>query len=423
RADGDIDTLMQRLAGVRVWSYIAARSDWVRDAVHWQGRARAVEDLLSDALHEALTARFVDRRAALLMRRLGDTEGDELLSAVTRRGEVVVEGHPVGRIGGLTFFPDPASAGEERRMMWRAARRALREEMPRRVAEAEAAGDDAFSLTRDHRIAWDGEPIARLRAGGSKLRPRVEVLDNEFMDGAERERLRTRLQRWIDDRVRADLAPLFAATARAASDAALRGPLHRLHEALGVIPDADEGADGELRRALKQVGVKAGRFALFLPALLKPRAAAMRARLWALSRDLPTPEGPAPGSISMPPPPMWPAGFAEAMGWKEAGPVLIRLDVAERLAGELAWAARRGGIALPPGLASRFSVAPATVPMVLRGLGFRLVPGGSLPADVYGPPMPPMLLPPRRRRAPPTATPVRAPTAHGPFAGLAALRR
>ncbi|MEO8714656.1 MAG: helicase-related protein, partial [Acetobacteraceae bacterium] len=186
RADGDIDTLMQRLAGVRVWSYIAARADWVRDAVHWQGRARAVEDLLSDALHEALTARFVDRRAALLMRRLDDTEGDELLSAVTRRGEVVVEGHPVGRIGGLTFFPDPVAAGEERRMMWRAARRALREEMPRRIAEAEAAEDGAFSLTPDHRIMWDGQPIARLRPGDNPLRPRAEVLESEFLDGAQR---------------------------------------------------------------------------------------------------------------------------------------------------------------------------------------------------------------------------------------------
>ena len=93
RADGDIDTLMQRLSGVRVWSYIAARSDWVKDTLHWQARAREVEDKLSDALHESLTSRFVDRRSAHLMRRLEEAEGSELLSAVTRRGEVVVEGH------------------------------------------------------------------------------------------------------------------------------------------------------------------------------------------------------------------------------------------------------------------------------------------------------------------------------------------
>ena len=82
---------MQRLAGIRVWSYIAARSDWVQDSLHWQGRAREVEDLLSDALHERLTTRFVDSRAAHLMRRLEAGETQELLSAVTRRGEVIVE--------------------------------------------------------------------------------------------------------------------------------------------------------------------------------------------------------------------------------------------------------------------------------------------------------------------------------------------
>ena len=139
RADGDIDTLMQRLAGVRVWTYIAARADWLRDAAHWQGRARQVEDLLSDALHERLTSRFVDRRAAMLMRRLEAGETEELLSAVTRRGEVVVEGHPVGHVEGFSFVPDPMTDGDESRLVLRAARRALREEMPRRVARLEAA--------------------------------------------------------------------------------------------------------------------------------------------------------------------------------------------------------------------------------------------------------------------------------------------
>ncbi|MEO9190892.1 MAG: helicase-related protein [Acetobacteraceae bacterium] len=428
KPEGDIDTLMQRLAGVRVWSYIAARSDWVRDAAHWQGRARAVEDLLSDALHQQLTARFVDRRAALLMRRLDDADGADLLSAVTRRGEVVVEGHPVGHIGGFAFIPDPATAGEERRMVQRAARRALREEMPRRVNEAEAAGDGAFSLTPDHRVQWAGHPIGRLRPGEQSLRPRVEMLDSEFLDGAQRERLRARLQDWIDGAVRADLAPLFAATERAGGDPVLRGKLHRLRESLGLIPaghgGADDAATEDLRRALKPLGVKAGRFALFLPALLKPRAAAMRAQLWALDHGLTTPEAAPPALVSMPPPPTWPAGFAEAMGWLEAGPVLIRLDIAERAAADLAWAARRGGIALPPGLASRFSVPAGTLPVVLRRLGFRLVPGASLAPTLYGPPAPPMLLAPRRRRAASsTSVPVRPPPARGPFAALATLRR
>jgi ATP-dependent RNA helicase SUPV3L1/SUV3 len=422
RADGDIDTLMQRLSGVRVWSYIAARTDWVKDSPHWQGRAREVEDLLSDALHERLTSRFVDRRAAHLMRRLEAGETQELLSAVTRRGEVVVEGHPVGRVAGFSFFPDPAAVGDEKRLVQRAARRALREEMPRRVALAEAAADAAFTLADDHSVTWDGVAIARLKRGTSALHPRVQVLDSEFLDGAQRERLRIRLQRYLDERVNHDLAPLRVAAERGSDRQGFRGLLHRLTEALGLIV-SDEGDDlaPQSRAALKAIGVRAGRFALFLPALLKPRAATMRALLWGLQHGQIVPCLPAPDLVSLPRQPDWPAGFADAMGWLEAGPVLLRLDIAERVAAELAWATRRGATALPAGLASRFSLKAELLPVVLRRLGFRIVPAGGLSAEEFGPPAPAMILPLRRRRPAVVATPPSRP--QGPFAALAALKR
>ena len=422
RADGDIDTLMQRLSGVRVWSYIAARTDWVRDAAHWQGRAREVEDKLSDALHERLTSRFVDRRAADLMRRLDATDGQELLSAVTRRGEVVVEGHSVGRVAGFSFLPDPDAQGDERKMVLRAARRALREEMPRRVGALETAPDQALGLADDHAILWDGVPVARLTAGTAELRPVVRVLDSEFLDGAQRERLRARLQRFADDRIRADLAPLFKAIAAAESLPDGRGLLHRLGESLGLILSEDrETVSPELRGRLRAAGVRTGRLALFLPALLKPNPAAMRARLWALRHGVNLPPLPGAGAVSLPVPPDWPPGFAAAMGWIEAGPVLLRLDVAERVAGELGWAVRQGAAALPGGLASRFSVRADLLPVVLRRIGFRIVPGGGLGPEQYGPPAPAMLVPLRRRQ--PVVVPAPPPRTHGPFAALAALKR
>ncbi len=422
RAEGDIDTLMQRLAGVRVWSYIAARPDWVKDSAHWQGRAREVEDLLSDALHERLTARFVDRRAAHLMRRLEAGDSQELLSAVTRRGDVIVEGHPVGRIGGFAFFPDPSAEGDEKKLVLRAARRALREEMPRRVAALEAAPDAAFALNPDFTIVWDEVGVARLRRGTSALRPRVHVLDSEFLDGAQRERLRARLQQFVDDRIGHDLAPLRRAAELAASQAGFRGVLHRLTEALGLIlSDEGDALTPQSRAALKAIGVRAGRFALFLPALLKARAAAMRALLWGLQHGHPVPALPLPDLVSLPRRPDWPHGFTEAMGWMEAGPVLLRLDIAERVAAELAWATRRGPTAVPAGLASRFSLKVDLLPVVLRRLGFRVLPAGGLAANEFGPPAPAMILPLRRRRP---LTEVPAPAhASGPFAALAALKR
>jgi ATP-dependent RNA helicase SUPV3L1/SUV3 len=422
RAEGDIDTLMQRLSGVRVWSYIAARTDWVQDSAHWQGRAREVEDLLSDALHERLTSRFVDRRAALLMRRLEAGETEELLSAVTRRGDVVVEGHSVGRVGGFSFFPDPEAVGDEKKLVLRAARRALREEMPRRVALVETAPDAVFVLADDQSVTWDSVPIARLKRGASALRPRIQMLDSEFLDGAQRERLRVRLQRFLDDKVNADLAPLRAAADRGSQQPGFRGLMHRLTEALGLIAGEEgDSLSPQSRAALKAIGVKAGRFGLFLPALLKPPATAMRAQLWGLQHGQTVPGLPSPDVVSLPAQPDWPAGFADAMGWLEAGPVLLRLDIAERVAAELAWAARRGATALPPALSSRFALKAEMLPVVLRRLGFRIVPAGGLATGEYGPPAPAMVLPLRRRRAVMVAAPQGR--AHGPFAALAALKR
>jgi ATP-dependent RNA helicase SUPV3L1/SUV3 len=422
RADGDIDTLMQRLASVRVWTYVAARADWVDDAGHWQGKARAVEDLLSDALHERLTARFVDRRAAHLMRKLDGGEADELLSAVNRRGEVVVEGHQVGHIEGFDFVPDQTTAGDARKLVLRAARRALIGEMPRRVARLEAASDGDFAWLPSQRIAWDGAAVARLRPTASAIRPQVEILASEFLDGPLRERVRVRVQKLVDQRIHDALSPLFAAAALAEREGALRGPLHRLIEGLGVVPGATEAdIPPALRSRLKALDVRAGRFALFMPALLKPRARWVRAALWALRQGKPIPDLPPPSAVSVASPD-WPPGFGAAMGWVECGPIWLRLDIAERVAAELAFASRNRPLPMPGDLAQRFSVRPDLVPAVLNGLGLRVVPGAVLGEGEYGPPAPSAIAAPRRKRPEPPApaAPVRR---DSPFAALAALRR
>jgi ATP-dependent RNA helicase SUPV3L1/SUV3 len=424
RVDGDIDTRMARVSGVRVWSYIAARGDWIRDAATWQARARAVEDALSDALHERLTARFVDRRAAHLMRRLeaAEEEGANLLSAVTARGEVVVEGHPVGHVAGFAFQPDPATEGAEKKLVQRAARRALRAEMPRRVTALESAPDSAFTLLPDHTLHWDATPVARLTRGAALLRPHIEVLDSEFLDGPQRERIRVRLTGYVAALIGRELAPLFAALEAGRQDAALRGPLHRLEEAGGLVPGAlDAAVPPALRGRLKRLGVRAGRFALFVPEVLKPRAAALRALLWAVRHRRATPALPTPGLVSVPA--QEDVALWQAMGWLPAGPVLLRLDIAERVAAELAWATRSRPAALPSQFGPSLGLKVEMVPPVLRALGLRLIPAAALADGQYGPPSPPLIGVPRKR--PPEAVVAAAPVVpkpDSPFAALAALR-
>jgi ATP-dependent RNA helicase SUPV3L1/SUV3 len=225
--------------------------------------------------------------------------------------------------------------------------------------------------------------------------------------------------------VRQVLAPLFAAAAAGDGDATLRGPLHRLSEGLGVVAhdDADAIPPG-LRGRLKAIEARAGRYALFVPALLKPRATALRACLWALRHGVTLPSLPAAGVVAMAPPAGWPEGFAPAMGWVAAGPVLLRLDVAERIAAELAFASRQRPVPVPAGLASRLGVKGEMLPAVLRRLGFRLLPAAPMPDGQFGPPAPAMLAPIRRRRWEPEGGAAEPATREaGPFAALATLRR
>nr|MBW4035695.1 DNA helicase [Pseudomonadota bacterium] len=422
RTDGDIDTLMQRLADVRIWAYIAARADWVRNALVWQGRAREAEDLLSDALHEKLMARFVDRRAARITRGLDAGEPAGLISAVTGAGEVVVEGHPVGRVDGFRFEPDATIGGADKRLVLRAARRALGGEMPRRVAKVEAAPDGAFALQPDGVIAWQGAPIARLRQGSALLAPAIEIIDSEFLDGAQRETLRARLARYVDTIIAHDLMPLFAAARAAEQNPALRGVVHRLAEQAGVLPAAP--IDAALRPELRRIGVRAGTFALYLPALLKPRPATLRAILWAAWRKRWLPPLPAPGMVSIATPD-WPAGLASFMGWLDCGPRAVRLDIAERIAADLRYAARRRPAPVPPGLASRLGIGQDDLAPVLRGLGLRLIAAELLDDTQFGPPQPPRIAiaAPRKPVITPPAEPAPPPNPDHPFAVLAAYRR
>ena len=443
KIEGDIDTLMQRLTDVRVWAYITARADWMQDATPWARRAREVEDRISDTLHVKLMARFVDKRAAHLTRRLEDSETEELQAVVSARGMVLVEGHEVGHVEGFVFHPDPATQGAEKKLVLRAARRALGQEMPRRIIRAETAADDAFSLTDDRHVLWEGAKIAKLRKGPSLLKPAVEIVHSEFLDGLARETLRARLSAYLTAEMTKRLGALLTAMEDPAPE--LRGIMFRLGEESGVMPA--EPVPHELRLVLKKAGLDAGRFALYMPAVLKPGAAKLRALLWGVWHDRNPPELPAPGLVSAPMPGNWGADFALSMGWLPAGPVMVRLDVAERLVREMHYLVRKHPVLLPPNLGSRMGLKPDQLSPVLHVLGFRVIPAATLGEKYFGPPAPQMLgrrrmeprpdapaakpaagsAKPLARPAKPTAPkPVEEPieiSTDSPFAALAALRR
>ncbi len=355
RDDGDIDALVARIAHVRTWTFVAHRADWLADAAHWQERARGIEDKLSDALHERLTQRFVDKRTATLVKRLGS--GEKLLGAVRANGEVVVEGEHVGQLEGFRFRLDAAADKQDAPALLAAARRALSEEIPLRIRRIEADDDGSFRLAPDGRLLWRETPLARLVAGESVLTPQVEVTRSEFLDGPARERLRRRLTAWLGRHLRNRLKPLFALEAAALSGAA-RGLAFQLAEDLGCLPRARVAAQLQAltkaeRRTLSGLGVRLGAQSIFLPALAKPQARAACALLRGLHRDpaataaaLPDPGAGGRAPLAYRPPAALDEADLQALGYRlfenVAGRVALRSDALERLAYAVLTRARKG---------------------------------------------------------------------------------
>jgi ATP-dependent RNA helicase SUPV3L1/SUV3 len=336
RYDGDIDTLMARIAHVRTWTYISHRPDWIQRATHWQERARAIEDKLSDVLHQRLTQRFVDRRAALLVRRLRD-EG-EMTTSVAAAGEVSVEGEHLGRIEGFRFVPDATEGQTDQKAVLSAALRALRQDLPARLQAFASSADGELVFDSQLRVCWGGGPIARLLASGDILAPKVEVLSSDLLDGPAREEVRKRAAAWVETRIRLGLSELMDARATAELPAGARGIIFQLCEGLGVLPRrpieqqlAELGEED--RKALARLGVRVGVYSLYFPSMLKPVPIRLRAGLWMIARNRETiPPLPAEGRTSMDLPRDAEREFYATIGYLPLGDHAIRADMVERLA-------------------------------------------------------------------------------------------
>ncbi len=206
--EGDIDAIAQRIAHIRTWTYVANRPDWLADAVQWQERARAVEDRLSDALHEKLTQRFVDRRTSVLMRRL--REDEEFAATIDGEGEVLVEGEYVGRLQGFSFVPDPRAIGIHGRALRAAALKGLAGEIASRAHALTNAPEAAITLSEHGRLWWNGGIVAQLKKGHDPLHPRVELLADDLLSTSARERATERLEEWLAHHVAKILSPLLS---------------------------------------------------------------------------------------------------------------------------------------------------------------------------------------------------------------------
>lgn len=400
--EGDIDTLSARIAQIRTWTFVSNRPGWLSDPAHWQEKTREIEDRLSDALHDRLTKRFVDRRTSVLMRRLRENTMSE--AEISPAGSVLVEGHHVGELQGFRFTADQSAGGEAAKAVRAAAQKALATEFEARADRFAASGNNDIALGSDGVLRWIGAPIGTLVAGEDVLRPRLVLLADEQLTGPARDKVAARAERFVTFQIESLLKPLVDLKATEQLSGIARGIAFQLVENMGVLNRRDiaeemRSLEQEGRAALRRLGVRFGAYHVFVPALLKPAPAQLVTLLWALQNDGKDKPGfgdvvnaLATGRTSLVVDAGFDRNFYRLAGYRSLGRRAVRVDILERLADLI-----RPAINWKPGLGPRpdgafdggtFTVTPPMMSIlgataedmeeILKGLGYRAEPK---PAD------------------------------------------
>ncbi|MBO6548677.1 MAG: helicase [Rhizobiales bacterium] len=342
RVEGDIDTLQTRLAHIRTWTFVANRVDWLSDPTYWQGKTREIEDNLSDALHEALTKRFVDKRTSTLMKRLRDS--DDLYVEIDDQGQVHVEDHLIGKISGFQFTPISESTGVDGRAARAAAAKVLTKELAMRSEQLLSAEKTEFSFSPTGEVLWKDTPVATLQKGEHILRPVALLKADEQLNGSQREETATKIQSIVNELIGDKLGPLVNLEKDEELNGMARGIAFQLIENLGILerePIAQDirQLDQDARKQLRKFGVRFGAFNIYFPLLLKPAAAELNCLLWLLftenKENQDKWELPRAGLTSASHSPEIETAYYRTAGFHVCGNRVVRVDMLERLADQI----------------------------------------------------------------------------------------
>jgi ATP-dependent RNA helicase SUPV3L1/SUV3 len=367
--------LSKRLAFIRTWTYVAQRKGWTRDDSHWRETTRAVEDRLSDALHEALTQRFVDRRTSVLLRRLKQKEA--MLAEVNENGEVTVEGEFVGRLEGFRFSQDKSAAGQEAKTLKAASLAALTPHFHLLADRFYNAPDTEIDFTEQGGLMWGNTAVGKLVKGAEALKPTVKAFVDDEAGADVAEKVTRRLQHFIDRKIATAFEPLFNLSRDETLTGLARGFAFQMVEGLGLLPRAVvandvKSLDQDARSALRKHGIRFGQFTIFLPLLLKPAPTRLRLVLWSLAQDLQEfPEAPPAGLVTVPNMSSAPQGTDTMAGYRNAGERAIRIDMLERLADMLRGEDSRGGFEAKADMLSITGMTLEQFADLMAGLGYK----------------------------------------------------
>ena len=283
KVEGNVDSISNRIANVRTWSYVSNKSNWVENQDYWIERTKNLEDKLSDRLHEELTKTFIDKRASVLARGLKqditfDTEiiNDEI---------VMINKQYIGHLKGLKLELDLKvdALDADIKSLKKAARHNVSPEIIKRITQIIDTG--LIELNNDFKIYWKNYPIAKIIPGTDYLNPKIQLIIDEMIENEERNKLDLFIQEWIQKKINTELKSLIDLKNTRENNSELRALAYHLYENNGVVKRDEVSSylkklDQNERKKLRSLGVKFGRYHIFLFKLFKPSSVSLRTLLW-----------------------------------------------------------------------------------------------------------------------------------------------
>ena len=286
---GNVDLLSHRLSNVRTWSYVANKKNWVENSDYWVQLTKNIEDKLSDKLHDELTKSFIDKKISILSRSL---KQDLVLNTeINDDNKIYIDGQLIGELKGLKFLIEVTSKtlDTDIKSIKKAARKGVEKELVQRVDKI--LEDKALNVSNENKIIWKDNPIARLKKGNDYLSPEIEIIADDSLNDESKIKLINFLKKWLDEYISELLGDLIKLTKHNINNQYLRGLVFQLYENNGVIKrnivdKIVKLIPTEERKKLWGMGIKIGRYHIYLPKMLKPKAVEFRINLWKLFNNL-----------------------------------------------------------------------------------------------------------------------------------------
>ncbi len=280
---GNIDMISNKISNVRTWSYVANKKNWVENSDYWIQMSKNIEDSLSDKLHNEITKSFIDKRISVLSR--GLKQDMKLNTKINTKDELIIDGQLIGKLKGLKLNLEFTSGtlDTDVKSLKKAARQGISEELIGRVKEIIKNKEIEFS--QNYKIIWKNYPIAKLRKGNNYLHPEIEIIADENLENSSKEELLNFLNIWLKSYIEEELKDLINLIKTENKNKYLRALAFQLYESNGVlkrsnIEDVVKAISKEDRKQFRKLGIKIGRYHIFLPRMLKPKAVSLRILLW-----------------------------------------------------------------------------------------------------------------------------------------------